>query len=521
MADKRRTSGGGWWNGFETIPEEPALQCSEKYIAPYTLPQEALIFVPTPEDAVCIFKNGDKERKIHNNIELDEDEKKALEMLQQEAKRQGQKFLPSITAMATRFLSRARGDPVKAVALMLATQAWRLEYFGAGPVRDDQVMEDLKHGIVYFTGRDSSLRPTIIVRPRRIPQEWYRLKCIDRMIKVLIFAMEYMLWYMMIPGRIENTNVIVDLKTLGITQLPLGALNDIYKVMSHHYIGRVFRFYVVNLSWMLNTISGAVKAILTDRQKQKLMILDDVKELRESFALHQLEEDLGGTRPATTEFFPFDMPPGPFTAGSSSGPVQNASSGLHNLLSDGKAARQGQLWDSSKSLQENTKLRYSEEAYTLFERCNYPIPPACPVPRQISSEKPPEKQLSGQSEPSLQQVGGRRVSQRVMRQSLKDLGIVSCDLNLPAGAEPEFSDEEQGEQGEHVPPASGFKTSADRVQPLQVEAADKKNGLFAAGQNADEAEFVSADMKSIGDEGQQVSPSGWLWCGVCRGSSHC
>lgn len=59
--------------------------------------------------------------------------------------------------MAGRFLSRARGDPHKAmlgefslgspgqaIKLMLATQEWKADYFKAGPVADTQVMEDLK-----------------------------------------------------------------------------------------------------------------------------------------------------------------------------------------------------------------------------------------------------------------------------------------------------------------------------------------------------------------------------------------
>ena len=40
------------------------------------------------------------------------------------------------------------------------------------------------------------------------------------------------------------------------------------------------------------------------------MISKDVSQLKEDFALNQLEEDLGGTRPLDTKFFPFPLPPG-------------------------------------------------------------------------------------------------------------------------------------------------------------------------------------------------------------------
>jgi len=41
-------------------------------------------------------------------------------------------FFPSIVIMAGRFLSRARGDPHKAIKLMLATQEWKADYFKVG-----------------------------------------------------------------------------------------------------------------------------------------------------------------------------------------------------------------------------------------------------------------------------------------------------------------------------------------------------------------------------------------------------
>merc|ERR1719265_2408778 len=113
--------------------------------------------------------------------------------------------------------------------------------------------------------------------------------------------------------------------------------------MSHHYIGRVYKFYVCNMSWMLSAIAGTASAILTDRQKQKLVFVKDVKELRESFALHQLEEDLGGSRAPCTTFFPFPLLPGPFTAGYEGGPRQDAVPGCAEALPE--ETYMGKLWD--------------------------------------------------------------------------------------------------------------------------------------------------------------------------------
>ena len=48
----------------------------------------------------------------------------------------------------------------------------------------------------------------------------------------------------------------------------------------------------MDLLWC-SSLSGQVKGILTDRQKQKLQLLDHLDDLKKDFAHHQLEEDLG------------------------------------------------------------------------------------------------------------------------------------------------------------------------------------------------------------------------------------
>merc|ERR1719159_1805104 len=101
--------------------------------------------------------------------------------------------------------------------------------------------------------------------------------------------MEYMIRYMFVPGRVENNNLIVDLKNLGVADVPIQALKDVYSVMSKHYIGRVYKFYVCNMSWFLKGLASVCQGMLTDRQRHKLVFIKELVELREDFAAHQLE----------------------------------------------------------------------------------------------------------------------------------------------------------------------------------------------------------------------------------------
>jgi hypothetical protein len=324
---------------------------------------EALTYEPSPATVITPFKNGDQERMIHCNTELQEGELERLQLLQLEARAQSAEFFPSVTSMATRFLSRARNDQKKAFRLMMETQQWREQYFRDGPVTDVAIEEDSRHGIVYFTGRDSKLRPAIVVRAKRIPQQWYKEKRVDKLLRLIIFCMEYFLRYLVVPGRVENLSVITDLQGLGLAQVPLSALNEVHKVLGVHYIGRVSKFYVCNVSPSLYAIAGMAKAMLTDRQKHKIMVLNNPSELRNDFSLHQLEDDLGGTRQNIeigTSFLPFPIVAGPFEAGFDGGPNVEAVPNAHELLTTEGAI--GRLWNPKMSREVNLILELPQVA---------------------------------------------------------------------------------------------------------------------------------------------------------------
>jgi len=359
-------------NGFYMVTEPEAIVVQEENIAAYSLPQQCLQYEPPPQLIVYEFKNGDKERKLHCNTELSEQELKELEVLQKDAIRSNCEFFPSISVGATRYLSRARGDAKKALTMMKETQEWRSKYFSEGPIVDTQLLEDLKLGIVYFVGRDKDLRPTIVCRANRVPAQWYKDKQTDRLIKILIFCMEYMVRYMMVPGKVEGNNLIVDLKGLSAMQVPLKELGKLYSIMSHHYMGRVFKFYVINLSTWLSAIASAAKALLTDRQRQKLNVLSSTKALLEDFALHQLEEDHGGSKPEITKFFPFPLQGGPFEAGYEKGPDAEGVKRVDRIMT--LTCCRGRLWDAKKSREENQRIEYPLEAIPVFKECGLPVP---------------------------------------------------------------------------------------------------------------------------------------------------
>jgi len=181
---------------------------------------------------------------------------------------------------------------------------------------------------------------------------------------------------MIVPGRVEGINLLVDLKGLYVTQIPVAALEKVYKTLGSHYCGRTFKFYVVNMPWSLRMLINVAKSILSERQAMKINVLSSPQELLKEYAPHQIESDLGGTHPPVKQFFPFPLLQGPFTAQYKNGPSSDRVPNVHRVLT--MQGARGRLWDDNVSSEDNTKLVYSEEAKEILKKCRLPVPVHCP-----------------------------------------------------------------------------------------------------------------------------------------------
>jgi len=94
-------------------------------------------------------------------------------------------------------------------------------------------------------------------------------------------------------------------------------------------------------------------------------------------SLHQLEEDLGGTRPKITTFLPFPLLPGPFEGGSTAGARKDAVPNCHKVFTEG--GFRGRVWDESKTKEKNLEYEYTDAAEDIFNACGLKIPANCPV----------------------------------------------------------------------------------------------------------------------------------------------
>lgn len=379
----------------ENVPEnelEPCLHTLEVDFAPpeFCFPGELFFHIPQECDLVVQFKSGDSERKIHLNTSLTPQEIAEVKEMRQRLIERGVKLDKFLHMSLTRYISRARGDIDRAIELILTTQQWRKDYFKQ-PLRswDSELKRGLMKGVMYFCGRDKSMRPLMVVAAKRAPASWYKKP--DFFIKLLIFHMEYLSRHFLVPGVVETLNVLIDLRGIDIWTFPISKLGQVYKVLSNHYLGRVQHFYILNAPRFLGAIMRFITKLLTDRQQQKLVFCADTEPLTKAHMPSQLEHHYGGTR-LKIHTFPYSFAPGPFN--------EDHLPAEHSRIPDCARALGPDTWLSGKLLLEKRNADVSPQELIAWG------PEHADVLREIRQERDHESArdvelVDGATSPSL------------------------------------------------------------------------------------------------------------------------
>lgn len=315
-----------------------------KGFPPYCMPLELITdFQPAPEDIRTVFKNGDHERKITNNIELDQAELESIASIRRLQEKLDIKLSASLDSRILRYLSHARGNSERALEALIRSQDWRKEFF-TPMISDEELLRVLDRGFIYFSGRDSGFRPILVLRAHVAFQRQDEVEK-DVFARAMAFCMEFALRYLFIPGKAETVVAIIDLQGVGISQLRDPTMKLIGQMMTQQYIGRLYQMYIVNQPMFMHTLWSVAKTLLSDRQVSKIVFTKAADVAKGRCALHQLEEQYGGTAKPLTTFYPFYFPPGPFEANGMTGPNLKAQANCHKFMtretSRGKLAEIG------------------------------------------------------------------------------------------------------------------------------------------------------------------------------------
>jgi len=286
----------------------------------FLLPAEVLLFEPTSAE---IFQRSDPSRKgarlIFLNTPLSDAETESLAELRELLVRRGILAAASdplpryMQTHALRMLQTCKFQPAKVLDMMKVFVSERVRRL---PIAEADVIDDLRTGFIYWHGRDRKCRPCLVFRLERLG---HLARDKERAIRAVIFALEYALRFAMVPGRVENWVVLVDVQNIMASLSPLflstfiSTAAAIGATLEKVYCGRMVWTKIVNMPGS-SMIVKAINSVIPTEKKCKISFhADGAAALAEHFEPNQLERRFGGSAPDLDpdETYPFHFFPNP------------------------------------------------------------------------------------------------------------------------------------------------------------------------------------------------------------------
>lgn len=287
-------------------------------------PAKALFYFPTPSERIVIYQNK-MEKNLRRIFEGAQDYipfeengiKKMEEMMELHNKQNKTDYNITdptkwLRADTLRLLQATAFNYSKSLEYITNNIDWKKESY---PIKLSQGGKNaIKMGFIYAHGRDNRYRPIVIIdatvymnNKEKIPYEDW--------LNAIIFFMNYMVNgpNVLIPGQVENWNVICDMQEISITSIP-SDFRRFLKVMSSNFRCRLYVSFILNMSWIVRGVWALVKTFLDPVTQDKVRIFgsSDREQIFEFINPCQVEVKLGGKAKNMEEnFFPPKLVDGP------------------------------------------------------------------------------------------------------------------------------------------------------------------------------------------------------------------
>ena len=259
-------------------------------------------YFPNENDIIIKKENPkDNYRFIFNGVEKTEFEIKKLKefneyIKEKEKKNNIEHFLPEwwIESDTMRYLQASDYDFKKVYNLIKENlKSTR----SARKVIDKRIRYILNSGFIYMHGRDTHFRPIIIIEVYKSIELMDKLEyTFEEITQAILFFMNYIINYMLIPGQIENWILICDLKDVGITKLP--QFKSILSSLSK-FRCRVIKNYLLHLGKMIKFAAKGILSLLGSASSKKIVVVDstNLEIMQELIRKENLQRKQGGTAP--------------------------------------------------------------------------------------------------------------------------------------------------------------------------------------------------------------------------------
>jgi hypothetical protein len=278
---------------------EPELHKRHKAAMPNDLMYR---YFPNENDIIIKEKNPkDNYRFIFNGMEKTPFEQEKLDefykfIKEKEKKKKIDQFLPDwwIESDTMRYLQASNYD-IKKVYSLIKENLKSTE--NARKVIDKRIRYILNYGFIYMHGRDTHFRPILIIEVKRAIELMDKLDyTFEEISQSILFFMNYIVNYMLIPGQIENWILICDLKDVGLTKLP--KFKSILSSLSK-FRCRVIKNYILHLGSFIKTAASTILSLLGSASAKKIVVVDkkNLEVMQEFIRKENLQLKHGGLAP--------------------------------------------------------------------------------------------------------------------------------------------------------------------------------------------------------------------------------
>ena len=259
-------------------------------------------YFPNENDIMIKSENPkDNYRFIFNGMEKTPFEQQKLEefnkfISEKEKSKNIEHFLPEwwIESDTMRYLQASNYD-IKKVYTLIKENLKITE--NAQKIIDNRMRFILNYGFIYMHGRDTHFRPILIVEVKRAIELMDKLGfSFNEITQSMLFFMNYIVNYMLIPGQIENWILICDLKDVGVSKLP--QFKSILNFLSN-FRCRAVKNYILHLSGVVKFAAKNILSLLGSASAKKLVIVDseNLLVIQELIRKENLQEKHGGIAP--------------------------------------------------------------------------------------------------------------------------------------------------------------------------------------------------------------------------------
>ena len=235
----------------------------------------------------------------------------------------------------------------------------------------DKTINILNSGFMYVHGRDHHFRPVIFVKIKLIKNILAEKYVFDDILNSIIYLMNYVMEYLLIPGQIENWIVFVDFDGVGLTDL--GDFQKIITTLSKRR-GRVFKNFFVNIgSFLKFSLKTILKMVSSVAKKTIILGHNEMNKVTELISPDNLEQKYGGNAPNVipggNNLFPPVMPNANYNLNGER--INIITPEEYKSLCLGKnrpyviCPEYEKIWEEEKTLEEANKNKFDEKIFLV------------------------------------------------------------------------------------------------------------------------------------------------------------